>query len=288
VHDPLLATTALADEGAANHTRLAPEHDGIGIETFVYGRAVMQKGTTGPRKFPARQTLESCKAIARRHGLSGVNTFFIQQTPEAIDAGVFHNDVISVGNANVLLCHEKAFVAQAEVVASLKDRFSELFGSELFVIEFGENEIPLADAVTSYLFNSQLLSRKEGGMTLVCPLDCKETPTAFACTQRLLAEENPVDAVEFLDLRQSMNNGGGPACLRLRVVLTSEQEQALHAGVVFTDSLHERLVQWVKTHYREQIAPADLGDISLYEEARAAMIDLAGILELPEDVIADA
>ncbi|MEM7457126.1 MAG: N-succinylarginine dihydrolase, partial [Planctomycetota bacterium] len=46
VHDPLLATTALADEGAANHTRLAPEHDGIGIETFVYGRAVMQKGTT--------------------------------------------------------------------------------------------------------------------------------------------------------------------------------------------------------------------------------------------------
>ena len=46
-------------------------------------------------RFPARQTREAFAAIARRHGLAPARTVFAQQNPVAIDAGVFHNDVIS-------------------------------------------------------------------------------------------------------------------------------------------------------------------------------------------------
>ena len=37
-HDPLPASSFLADEGAANHTRLCSTHGTAGIELFVYGR----------------------------------------------------------------------------------------------------------------------------------------------------------------------------------------------------------------------------------------------------------
>ncbi len=288
VHDPLLASMSLSDEGAANHTRLTADHSRPGLELFVYGREALNSSVDSPKKFPARQTLESCQAVARRHGLNPDNTIYVQQTPAAIDAGVFHNDVISVGNANVLLCHDQAFVDQPQFLGRMSERFESLFGEQLFVVEFSSSEIPLADVVSSYLFNSQLLSRRDGGMTLVCPMDCKKNEHAFACTQRLIADENPVDSVEFLDLRQSMNNGGGPACLRLRVVLNEAQQQAVHQGVIFTESLYTRLVDWVQTYYREQLSPDDLADPALVAETRAAMTALAGILELPVDVLVDA
>ena len=284
VHQPLPGAAALSDEGAANHTRLANQHHQSGLELFVFGRYATRTDRIAPSKYPARQTYEACRAIARRHGLNSDRTLFFQQTPAAIDAGVFHNDVISVGNQNVFLCHECAFVDQAECLKELREKYFEHCGRDLFIIEFAESEISIPDAVSSYLFNSQLLTCPDGKMTLVCPVESRENKNAFACTKRLLVEDNPVTRVEFLDLRQSMNNGGGPACLRLRVVLREQQQKKIHQGVILTEDLHRQLKDWIERHYRDQLMPDDLRDPNLVNEVNAAFSDLAGILDLPEDV----
>ncbi len=288
VHYALPSQLALSDEGAANHTRLCGKHDGPGIEFFVFGVDGMTSNSTTPKKFPARQTLMASQAVARNHGLHSKQVVFAQQNPDAIDAGVFHNDVISVGNQNVLLCHEMAFVDQTKTLAKLKQKFAQMFVSELHVVEFSNSEIPMADVVSSYLFNSQLLTRPDGKMTLVCPIEVKENENARRCTERLISENNPVDDVAFLDLRQSMNNGGGPACLRLRVVLDEDQQASIHQGVILTDSLYEQLKSWVESNYREQLIPDDLRDPKLFDESLSAMESLARILDLPADVILDS
>jgi len=283
VHEPLPGNQALADEGAANHTRLCASHDQPGVQLFVYGRSALDKSVLSPTRFPARQTLEASQAVARLHQVDDSRRIMAQQTPQAIDAGVFHNDVISVGNENMLMLHEHSFVDRQWVMNQL-EHFASESGWELFSICFTEKELPLADAVKSYLFNSQLLSREDGGMTLVCPLDARQLATSYACTQRLLAEDNPVDKVEFLDLRQSMNNGGGPACLRLRVVLTDDERSSIHPGVVFNDSLFERLTDWVNKNYRDELAPDDLRDPQLIDEVNEAFSQLASLLNLRSEL----
>jgi succinylarginine dihydrolase len=287
LHPPLPSQPALADEGAANHTRLCVEHGGPGIELFVYGSDNMNQFASAPKKFPARQTLLAGQSIARLHSIKPTRTQFIQQNPLAIDAGVFHNDVISVGNQNVLLCHELAFVDQQQQTESIRKLFEQEFGSPFYLIQFPNSEIGLEDTVASYLFNSQLVTRPGGDMTLICPIECRENEAAHRCTERVLSEENPIDEVAFLDLRQSMNNGGGPACLRLRVVLTEAQQSAIHPGVVLTDVCYEKLVDWVNTNYREQLVPDDLRDPKLIDESLTAMERLAKILELPASTLLD-
>jgi succinylarginine dihydrolase len=204
---------------------LTRQHGDSALEIFVYGKIPGDHhGATSPEIYPARQSLLASQSVARRHRLCFDEVLFIQQNPQAIDAGVFHNDVIAVGNQNLLLCHEMAFVEQAQAIASIRKIFHSKFEEELFVVEFSSQELPLADAVRSYLFNSQLVTVEDGSMILICPIECQEIESAKNCTARILAENNPVHRVEFINLRQSMNNGGGPACLRLRVVMTESQQ----------------------------------------------------------------
>jgi len=77
-----------------------------------------------------------------------------------------------------------------------------------------------------------------------------------------------------------MRNGGGPACLRLRVVLNDEELDAMHRGVLLNDALYERLTSWVEAHYRSELSQDDLGDPMLLEEVRKALDELTGILGL--------
>ena len=288
VHNPLPAGTTLADEGAANHTRLVGDSSSPGIEIFAFGRAALDSRQPQPQKFPARQTLEASQAIARRHQLNDSRTLFVQQNPAAIDAGVFHNDVISVGNENVLLVHEQAFVDQPSKLQHLRKVFEQTCNSSLHVVEFSAREFPLEEAVKSYLFNSQLLTRSDGKMTMLCPTDCQTTPKAKACLDKLLDAKTPVDEVRYVNLRQSMNNGGGPACLRLRVCLTDEQAAAMHQGIIWTPTLHDQLVSWVGKHYREILASDDLRDPRLVDESFSAIEHLARILGLPASTLLDA
>ncbi len=278
VHDPLPGAMGLCDEGAANHMRFCGGHGGLGIDFFVYGRAFGEGADAGPRKYPARQSLESGRAIARRHGLDAGRVLFVQQNPEVIDAGVFHNDVISVGHLNVLLYHERAFVGGDEKVDALSGLYEQVVGGAFYGIKIPESVLSVRDAVGSYLFNSQLVSVEAGRMVLVCPGRCRQFKGAMDAIDLILNGDNPVKEVMFFDLHESMDNGGGPACLRLRVVLNQKQRAGVHPGAVLTRGRYDDLVSWIKRYYREELRLEDLCDVNFIGEVRQAYDALEKLL----------
>ncbi|GHD43714.1 succinylarginine dihydrolase [Marinobacter persicus] len=275
-HPALPSGSHFGDEGAANHTRLCSRYGEPGVELFVYGKAAFNEAAPAPARYPARQTLEASQAIARLHGLTADHTVYAQQNPAAIDAGVFHNDVIAVGNGNALFYHEQAFLDEQRVLADIRQR---LAGVELEAVRVSSEDVPLQDAVASYLFNSQLLNTPDG-MLLAVPGECREIETVSRYLDELLLSNGPITSVEVFDVKQSMRNGGGPACLRLRVVLTDDELKAMNHGVLLTDDLYQRLVTWVEAHYRDELTQADLADPMLLEESRKALDELTGILGL--------
>lgn len=272
VHDALPMNPMLGDEGAANHSRLCKGHGEAGLEMFVYGRAALAPRDDDPT-FPARQTLESCYALASRHGLS--RAYFERQNPAAIDAGAFHNDVVSVVNEDVVLHHALAFETGAE------DKIRSACEPLGFEPRFARADIPIEDAISSYVFNSQLVSLPDGGMAMILPTETEETRTAKAYVNQLLAD-GIIQAAHYLDLRQSMSNGGGPACLRLRVAMSDAARAAVHPGVVMTKTKLDELRAWVSAHYRDALTLEDLGDPAFLIEVRAALDALTQILDLPK------
>jgi succinylarginine dihydrolase len=273
-HRPLPCATHLSDEGAANHTRLARTHGESGVEIFVYGRRAFDGADAGPRKFPARQTLEACAAIARNHQLDPRRVIFLRQSPAAIDAGAFHNDVVSVGNENVLLYHQAAYT-DADAWRKISDANPQMKG-----VVLPAAQMPLADAVSSYVFNSQLVTLPDGTMSLIAPSECLDYPSVQDYIDTIVGSEGAIRSAKYVDVRQSMQNGGGPACLRLRIVLTDAEIARMNAGVMWSEPLHARLVEWVNKHYRERLAAEDLVDPKLLEESRAALDELTHLLQI--------
>lgn len=277
-HEALQNVDAFGDEGAANHTRFAPTHGAAGVEFFVYGKHAFDASKPAPKRFPARQTSEASRSVARLHGLREAKTVFAQQNPEAIDAGVFHNDVIAVGNGNTLLYHENAFLETDAVLAELQVKYGK---EKLHFITVTEQEVTTQEAVQTYLFNSQLITLPDGSQSLIAPIECAENQ-AVAARVKAMCEDtsNPVNTAHFLDVRESMRNGGGPACLRLRVAVNEDELAALHQGVLLTDTLYDRLTTWVETHYRDRLEVKDLADPQLAEESFRALDELTRILGL--------
>jgi succinylarginine dihydrolase len=202
----------------------------------------------------------------------------LEQNPRAIDAGAFHNDVVAVGNLNVLLVHAAAFADGQAALDQIRLAYSQVSGRELGVVEVPETQVSLADAVESYVFNSQLVRLPDGTVSLIAPTECREHPRVRPFLDGLVGPGGPVQSVHFVDVRQSMRNGGGPACLRLRVALTAAQRSRVHGGVMLDDVLYERLVNWVRSNYRDQLLPRDLADPKLLDECRAALDALTQIL----------
>lgn len=273
-HPPLLANLALRDEGAANHSRLCARHAAPGIEIFTHGE---DGCATAPRKYLPRQTLAASQAVARLHRLDPARTVFLPQNPDAIDAGVFHNDVIAVANEGVFLYHAAAYRADASAtLEQLKRRMP-----ELCLIRILPEELTLDEAVRSYLFNSQLVTLPDGSHAILAPAECQEQERPRACLERIVADEqHPVAHVHFVPLRESMKNGGGPACLRLRVVLGAAAARSIPPGVCYHPELDQTLRAWAGQHYREELRPADLSDPNLIQESRCALDELTGILGL--------
>jgi succinylarginine dihydrolase len=280
-HHPLPYHSDFSDEGAANHTRFCKTFDQPGIQLFVYGRSVSAQNQVLPTKFPARQTDEASKALARLHRLSPSRTVFAQQHPDAIDAGVFHNDVISVGHQNVYLYHERAFVNTAEVIQQLKNLMETHCQTPLIALEVKEGEITLQEAVRTYLFNSQIVTLSDQTMVLIAPQECQDSPDVHQFMQNLIENKNqPIRKVIYQDIRESMQNGGGPACLRLRVALKKREYEAMFPHVLLTEELYQKLVQWVEKNYRDQLLPKDLADPQLLKEVRQALDELTHLLQL--------
>lgn len=278
VHAALLPHDALSDEGAANHMRMAANQGVPGVEIFIYGRRASETRAG----FPARQTLEASQAIARRHGLDPAHTVFARQAPRAIDAGAFHNDVVAVAHEHVLFHHEDAFADKAALYAEVRAKAQ---GFAPVFVEVPRARVELDDAVTSYLFNSQLL-RVPGAasLTLIAPTEVHENNKTSAVVEEMVAQPDaPIGRVEYVEVRESMRNGGGPACLRLRVAMTPAERAAAAQGFFLDDALVAKLEAWIGTHYREELAPGDLGDPALVDETRRALDELTRILPLGSD-----
>ncbi len=274
-HDPLPGAPHFGDEGAANHNRFCTDDGARGVHLFVYGRRAFATDE-GPRRFPARQTREASEAVARQHGTT--RALFVPQNPRAIDAGAFHNDVVAVANRHVFFCHADAFADPAALRDDLRRAAPDI---DFHFIEVPRSAVSLEDAVRSYLFNSQLVSRPgTERMILILPQEVAETPAAKAYVDALVAGDGPIGGAEYLDVRQSMRNGGGPACLRLRVVLTAAERAAVAARVIADEALFDALEAWVTRHYRDRLAPTDLGDPALLDECRTALDELTRILGL--------
>ena len=265
VHAPI--PPAFGDEGAAKYMRLAASHGEPGIEIFVYG-------VTGGA-FPARQHLQASKAIARLHQLAPERVLFVEQSEEVIAAGAFHNDVVAVANERVLFAHQLAFADKAQLIDACSARVP---GFEY--VEVAAADVPLEDAVRSYLFNAQLVTLPDNQMTLIVPSEARETPSVWRWIERHLAGNGPIRNVEVVDVRQSMANGGGPACLRLRVVADSE---SVDPRFIVDEAKLDRIAGVVRETWPEQIAsdelqrPALIADV---EHARDALLDALDLAEL--------
>ena len=278
-HAALPAVAQFGDEGAANHTRFCRAYGEPGVEFFVFGRSAFDTRYPAPQKYPARQTLEASQAVARLHGLTDDGVVYAQQNPDVIDQGVFHNDVIAVGNGEVLFYHEDAFLDTERTLAELKDKLAKR-GGNFKAICVPRAQVTVEDAVRSYLFNSQLLSRDDGSMLLVVPEECRNNERVWAYLSALTAQGGAIGEVRVFDLKQSMQNGGGPACLRLRVALNETELAAVNPGVIMTAPLYDTLTQWVDKHYRDRLVESDLADPQLLVECRSALDELTRILKL--------
>ena len=264
IHDPVPPT--FGDEGAANHMRLCEGHGARGVEIFVYGES------GGP--FPARQHEQASRAVARLHGLDPARTLFIEQNPEAIAAGAFHNDVVAVANERVLFTHERAFARPEEAYAEIREVFPAL---ELVVVP--EAEVPLGEAIKTYLFNAQLVTLPDGSTALIVPGECMESGAVRSWAERTTASNGPIRQVIPVDVRQSMANGGGPACLRLRVVADPE---TVDARFMLDDEKADRIARIIERHWPESITPGQLGDEALAGEVVSAREALLQELDLRE------
>jgi succinylarginine dihydrolase len=268
VHGPL--PSALGDEGAANFMRLASRHAGRGLEIFVYGE---QRGSG----FPARQHRAASQAVARRHNLSTSDRIFIRQSDTAIASGAFHNDVVAVANENVLFTHEQAFEDRETAYAAIRARVY-----ELVIVEAPAARISLSAAVRTYLFNCQLVTVPDDGMCLIIPAECRDIPEVWTWLGEVVESPSPITRLEVVDIRESMRNGGGPACLRLRVAVDDEALAAIDPRFLLDHAKCAKIEKIVATHWPEQIAPSDLGDPELWEacwRARRALLDGLGFVE---------
>jgi succinylarginine dihydrolase len=270
VHGPIPAP--FGDEGAANHMRLSASHDAAGVEIFVYGVA------GGP--FPARQHIEASKAVARVHGVS--RALFVQQSEEAIAAGAFHNDVVAVANERVLFAHELAFADRDGFYRDLRALLP-----QVEIVEVPASAVSLADAIQSYLFNAQLVTLPDGGpsaslgtgMALILPTEAQDNPRVWGWLQEMVAGNGPIRRLIPVDVRQSMANGGGPACLRLRVVC---DPATVDPRFLVDDETLDRIAEIVSTHWPETIAPDQLADPELWHQIGAARAALLMALDLGE------
>ena len=266
VHGPI--PSPFGDEGAANHMRLCPSHGEAGIEIFIYGKS------GGP--FPARQHVEANKAVARKHGLKDDHVIFAQQSDKAIAAGAFHNDVVAVANEQVLFAHEDAFEHRDDFYDEVQRKFP-----QAEIITVPSDKVSLADAITSYLFNAQLVTLpNDGGMALILPTEAKDNEAVWAYLQELVTGNGPIRELCPVDVRQSMANGGGPACLRLRVVADPDAvDQRFIATPEKLDAIAGVVEQyWPKTIMPDQLTDDDL--LTRIKNARKALLETCALTEL--------
>ncbi len=270
VHPPV--PSPFGDEGAANHLRLCSSHDALGLEIFVYG-------ITGG-KYPVRQHLEASRAVARYHRLDPARTLFVAQADAAIGSGAFHNDVVAVANENVLFCHQLAFADPELTYAAIR-----AIMPEVEIIEVPRNIVSLDDAIASYLFNAQLVTipagdGPDGGMALIIPTEARDNAAVWSWLEEMVRGNGPIRKLVPVDVRQSMANGGGPACLRLRVVA---DPATVDPRFIATPEKLDTIADVVTKTWPQSVAPDEIAEpsfVAAVHQARSALLDALDLSEL--------
>ncbi len=280
-HSPLPSHGSFADEGAANHSRLCREYNGPGIQLFAWGKSLVETFLPKPQKYPARYTLEAAQAIVRSHQLFSKQVVFAQINPQAIDMGVFHADLCLVANKNFIFFHEHAFLNSEALIKELGDKLRQTCDIDLHAVMVPNAVIPLQDGVKTFLFNSQIITLPDGSMNMICPKECEQIPAINSLLDEMRENaDNPIRHIYFVNLLQSMRNGGGPACLRLRVVLNDVELNAVNPAVFMSDTLYTALVSWVNRYYPEKLTAKELADPKLFQNNQEALDSITKILGL--------
>ncbi len=270
IHEPSFSISGYGDEGAANHLRISKSHNEKGFEVFVYG----ESGFKNYKSSVKRQALEISRSIAFNHKLDMENTFFLQQNHQAVEEGSFHNDIVSLSNENILIAHEKAFQNKDDLNKMLKILESKIDNFQY--IEISNSEIPLKDIINSYLLNSQLITNGDNEMQLILPEEVKGYENCMSWLDKL-KQISDVKLFDFVDIRQSMMNGGGPACLRLKVILNDEELESLNQNFLMNNDRLESIKSLIEREYRDMLYPDDLKDPNLLDESRRVLDELTQI-----------
>lgn len=283
VNDALPSVSAFSDEGAANHMRIVFEQTKPALHVFVYGRHACRsnRNIAVPTRFPARQTTNASRAVSRLNNIDKAYRIFVQQSPQAIDAGVFHNDVIALSHDNLLVCHEKAFLNQRDFLQQL----NRVSNGNIEIIEVLEKEIALDDAVQTYLFNSQIVTDEHGARIMLLPIECQINSTVRHYVEDKLKSTLGLKEISYLDLQQSMKNGGGPACLRLRINMNEQEIKAMQGDLMLDDSRYRQLVDLVQAQYPEEMEIESLEDWGVSLQLLGVVKEIYTILGLPESLL---
>ena len=225
------------DEGSANSIRLWHKKNQCGVNIFVYGKP--------NARYPIRQSKSSCEKIINitkpRHYI------LLEQTKEAIDAGVFHNDVIAFGFKNTIICHEKAFSNQKQELKKLKKIFTNSLNAPLNIVEIANNSLSLNAAVKTYLFNSQVIEINNK-FELICPIEVKENPNSYKITEKWVTN-GLFNKVHFVNIKSSLKNGGGPACLRLCLYLNDNEVKKIPTKFKLDKTKYKKISKIILEHY---------------------------------------
>ena len=277
-HDPVVK--CFSDEGAANRVMLSGNDNSSIVTLFVYGRSEFSPLVDYPKFYPARQTKEAIEVNIRNHQLNDHNVMIVQQSPQAIDAGVFHNDVISFGSKKLFICHDEAFVHQNIFLPKLLEKFQKVTNEELHILQVSKDCLTLDEVVDSYFFNSQFVETVDGRLHLLLPERCKKYEKIELFCKYLVDKLKVVDSCQYVSLDQSMGNGGGPACLRIQINLTKDEHEAVDQRFILTPDLYMKLENWINTYYRDELHMEDFQDHRFVDEVFGALDKLTGLLGL--------
>jgi succinylarginine dihydrolase len=271
VIEALPSLVPLRDEGAANGMRFWNPTNHQGIYVFAFGErnsnttqtATPAKESVHPHVYPSRQTSLASQLVARSLRIRDSRSLFVQQHPKAIDAGVFHNDVIATSHENFLFVHESAYVDQCNQLDRISETFRNQCGGKLGILVVTEEELSLSEAVSTYLFNSQIVTRSDGSWCMLCPIECLNSPAAVQVLRRVQHQESRLGAIEFVSLKESMANGGGPACLRLRAYASDADIERIPFGARIHDDSLAFLERVITSEYPDSVHLDDFLDLTL-------------------------
>ena len=84
--------------------------------------------------------------------------------------------------------------------------------------------------------------------------------------EKISAEEE-IKKIKFIDVKQSMRNGGGPACLRLRMIFNENEISSVNKNFLLDDIKIDLLTDLIENKYRDRLQPDDLLDPNLADES---------------------